>query len=64
MARQSKREKQIENQCDQFMSQHLQGVQVDVFDLGKISAAGVSAGLAGQDIEAAVKAAIQAVRKN
>jgi len=40
------------------------GVQFDIFDLSKIYKAGEAAGLAGQDIDEAVKLAIAMYRKN
>jgi hypothetical protein len=57
MARKSKEEKRIEAAAEAAFNKVGRGRQFDVMDLGKIHDAGVAAGVAGQDIEAAVSAA-------
>jgi hypothetical protein len=64
MARLTKEEKRIEKETDAAFKSHGSNVQFDIFDLGKIHQAGVNAGRLGQNIEEAVKAAIQTYRKN
>ena len=64
MARMTKAQKAIENAVDAAYRKLGTGIQVDVFDIGKILDAGRKAGEAGQDIEAAVKAALEQYRKN
>jgi len=54
--------KQITLAVDAAFRKHGTGVQINMFDLSKISAAGERAGLAGQDIDAAVKQAVEQYR--
>lgn len=59
MARLSAAEKKIETDVDAAFSKIGSNRRFDIMDLGKIHDAGVQAGLAGLDIEAAVKAACE-----
>lgn len=64
MPRMTKEEKRIDAATSAAYKVHGNGVVVDVFDLSKIHNAGVEAGRKGENIEEAVKAAIQQYRKN
>lgn len=57
MARQTKQEKQTQAAIEAAFSKHGNCRQFNIMDLGKITGAGKAAAGAGQDIEAAVKAA-------
>jgi len=57
MARKTKEEKRIEAAVDAAFSKVGNRRQFNIFDLSKIQAAGVAAGKAGEDIEAAVSKA-------
>lgn len=59
MARKTKEDKRIEAAVDAAFTRHSSNVQFDVFNVGKVLDAGRTAGKNGQDIEAAVIAAIQ-----
>lgn len=56
--------KKIKAAVDQAFRTYGNGIQFNIFDLSKISKAGESAGIAGQDITQAVKDAIQQYRQN
>jgi len=58
MARKSKEEKRMEAAVSAAFNQHGSNIQFSIMDLPKIHAAGMAAGRAGQDIEAAVIEAI------
>lgn len=62
MARKTKEDKRIEKAVDDAFKKHGNGIQFNMMDLGKISAAGTKAGQEGKDIEAAVKEAIEQYR--
>ena len=62
--RKTKAEKAIEKAVDDAYKKHGSGVQVDMFDIGKILDAGYAAGAAGNNIEEAVKEALAKYRKN
>jgi pyruvate-formate lyase len=62
MARQTKQEKQIDNLVEAAFNQHGHHIQFNVMDLGKIHRAGVDAVKAGQDLDAAMLAAIAQYR--
>ncbi len=64
MAKKSKEEKALEKKVDHIVGHMLQGVQVDMMDLGKISDEGMRAAKEGKDIVAAVSDIIAKVRKN
>ena len=64
MARQTKEEKRIDAAADAAFYKHGNQIQFNIMDLGKIHDAGVVAGRAGGDIEAAVVAAITKYRAN
>jgi hypothetical protein len=64
MARKTKEEKRIESESEAAFKKHGSGIEFDIFDLSKISKAGEDAGKAGEDIEAAVIAAIEKYRQN
>lgn len=57
MARKTKEEKRIEDATEAAFNKVGNCRQFNIMDLGKIHDAGMSAGRAGQDIEAAVSAA-------
>lgn len=62
--RKTKAEKAIENAVDAAYKKHGNGVQVNIYDIGKILDAGRDAGAAGNDIDEAVKNAIAQYRQN
>jgi len=62
--RKTKQEKAAEKASDDAFRKLGNCISFDVFDLSKIHAAGVDAFLAGQDVEAAVQAAITQYRKD
>ena len=64
MARQTKEAKRIDNAVDAAFKTHGNNIQFNIMDLGKIHDAGVAAGQAGGDIDAAVIAAIAKYRQN
>ena len=65
MARRTKEQKRIDDLVNTLAQRNLNGVQVDIMDLGKISDAGLGAAPNGDAaIEAAIKAKIAEVRKN
>lgn len=64
MARMTKEQKRVEKQVDDLFKKHSYGIQFNISDLGKISDAGVKAAEQGQNVEEAVKAAIQQYRMN
>lgn len=57
MARKTKQEKALEAAIEAAFNRHGSNRQFNIMDLSKISAAGRAAAAAGQDVEAAVKAA-------
>jgi hypothetical protein len=59
MARRSKEQIRIDKEVDAAVKTHTNGRQFNIFDLSKINDAGQAAGKAGQDIDAAVKAACE-----
>ena len=59
MARRTKEEIRIAKATDAAFYKHGTNKQFKIFDLAKITAAGTLAGRAGEDIEAAVIAAIE-----
>lgn len=64
MARMTREAKRVRDEADRAFKVHGNGIQFDIFDLSKISAAGIAAGEKGESIEEAVKAAIAQYRKN
>lgn len=64
MARKTKAEKQIDQQVDAAFYKHGDRVGIPIMDLSKIIAAGKAAAAAGEDIDAAVKAAVAKYRKD
>jgi hypothetical protein len=58
MARQTKQEKQIDSLVAAAFNQYGYHIQFNIMDLGKIHKAGVDAVKAGQDLDAAMIAAI------
>lgn len=64
MPRMSKADKKIEKDVEAAYRKLGSGVQISVFDLGKILDAGRDAAKAGQDIEEAIKAGIAKYRQN
>lgn len=60
--RKTRAEKAIEDRVKAAYEIHGNRVQVPMLDLGKIHQAGMEAGRAGEDIDAAVKAAIARYR--
>lgn len=54
----------IDKQIAAIYLRNCSGVQINVMDIGKIYAAGRSAAAAGGDLEAAVMAAVAALRQN
>ena len=64
MARQTKEDKRIDAAADAAFYKHGNQIQFNIMDLGKIHNAGVVAGKAGKDIEAAVIEAIAKYRQN
>ena len=63
MARMTKQEKIIEKAAEAAFHKVGSNRQFSIFDLSKIQAAGVEAGKAGKDIEAAVSAACDIYEK-
>ena len=59
MARKTKAQKETEQKIDAAINLHMQNKQFNVMDLGKLSDAGEKAAAAGEDIDAAVKAACE-----
>jgi len=64
MARKTKEERRIEAETEKAFKAHSSDVQFDIFDLQKITDAGIKAGHEGKSIEEAVKAAIKQYRQN
>lgn len=64
MARKSKQEKRIDDMVEAAFYKHGSNIQFNIMDLGKIHKAGVDALLAGQDLDAAILAAIASYRQN
>jgi hypothetical protein len=64
MPRMTKEEKRIDAETSQAFKTHGNGIEFDIFDLSKIHNAGIEAGRRGENIEDAVKAAIQLYRKD
>lgn len=62
--RMSKEQKQVEAAVKDAYRRLGNGVQVNVFDLGKVLDAGRAAGLVHGDIDAAIAAALQQYRTN
>ena len=56
--------KKLSAEINRLYGIHGHGAQIPIMDLGKISKAGTDAYDAGEDMEAAIKAAIQQYRKN
>lgn len=63
MARMSKEDKRIEQECNSAFAKHSAHNVIDAFDIGKVLDAGRAAGKAGQNIEEAIKAAFAQYRK-
>lgn len=61
--RKSKEEKRIDSVVDAAYKRHGYGVPVDIFDIGKILNAGREAARNGQDVDEAVKKAVEQYRK-
>ena len=57
MARKTKEEKRIEKEIEVAFNDHGNSRQFNIMDLNKIHAAGLTAGKAGQDIDAAIRSA-------
>jgi hypothetical protein len=64
MPRMTKEEKRIDAECSAAYKKHGNCIPVDIFDLSKIHNAGIEAGRKGENIEEAVKAAIELYRKD
>ena len=64
MPRMTKEEKRIDLETSQAFKTHGNCIEFDIFDLSKIHNAGIEAGRRGENIEEAVKAAIQLYRKD
>jgi hypothetical protein len=64
MARMTKEAKRIQAEADRAFKVHGDRIQFNIFDLSKISKAGIAAGEKGESIEEAVKLAIAQYRKN
>jgi hypothetical protein len=60
----TKEEKRIDAEANKAFKTHGVNIEFDIFDLSKIHSAGVEAGRRGENIEEAVKAAIQLYRKD
>ena len=64
MARRSKETIRIEREAEVAFCKHGSGIEFDVFDLAKITKAGVDAGKANESVEEATIRAIAKYRKN
>ena len=64
MARQTKESKRIDAAVADAFRRLGNNIQFNIMDLGKIHDAGVAAGVAGQDIDAAVAGAIAKYQQN
>lgn len=62
--RQSKEEKRVDKLIEQTYYKYGSGVQINVFDIGKVFEAGRSALAAGTDLDEAIKASIAQLRQN
>lgn len=64
MARQSKADKAIDQRIEAAYYRNCSGVQIDIMDIGRVFKAGRAALAAGQDVDAAIVAFVQTIRKN
>jgi hypothetical protein len=64
MGRRSKEQIRIDREYEENYKKHANGVQFDMFDLGKIEQESKAAHIAGATMEDAVKAAVAKYRKN
>lgn len=60
----SKAEQALDKQIERIFYTRCAGVQLNVLDIGKVFAAGRAAAATGADLEAAVIAAVAALRVN
>lgn len=64
MARQSKAEKALDKQIEAIYYANCSGIQIDIFDICKVFAAGKKAHVEGRDIKEAIVSFVETVRKN
>lgn len=57
-------DKKIDKLVEATYYRRCSGVQIDIMDIGKVFKVGREAYLAGQDVEAAIVAYVETIRKN
>ena len=64
MRRKTKAGKALDKEIEQIYYAHCSGIQINIFDIAKVFAAGRAAAAAGTDMTEAILSTVQAVRVN
>jgi hypothetical protein len=60
----TKEQKALDRQIERVYGQRCHGIQIDIYDIGKVFAVGRMAAIEGRDIGDAIAAFVETIRKN